>query len=134
MVNDGWRRHLGFADLPDPSPRAAGETLAAVASEHDLTLYAHYATDTAGHRGGMPGAVEALVRVDEFLDGVLRALPEDHLLVVASDHGNIEDVQSGHTLNPSMGVLVGPDALRRAEALSSILDLTPAILDWMDHR
>lgn len=132
MVNDGWRRHLGFRDLPDVSPRGAGETLGRVAAAHRLTLYAHYATDTAGHRGGMEGGREALERVDGFLGGLLDTLPEDRLLVVASDHGNIEDVRAGHTRNPALGLVVGPDAAARGRELTSIRDVTPRILAWLD--
>lgn len=132
MVNDGWRRHLGFDDLPEVTPRGAGETLGRLAGEHRLTLYAHYATDTAGHRGGMAGAREALERVDAFLAGVLDTLPPDHLLVVASDHGNVEDVRVGHTRNPALGVVAGPGASTRATGLSSLLDVTPRILEWLE--
>ncbi len=131
MVNDGWRRHLGVRDLPEVTVESAGETLGRLASGHRLTLYAHYATDTAGHRGGMRGAVEALERVDGFLAGVLRTLPEDHLLLAVSDHGNIEDVGAGHTRNPAMGILVGPEAEARSRPLQSLLDVTPCVLEWL---
>lgn len=131
IVNDGWRRHLGFADLPEPDPREAGATLGRIAAAHRMTLYAHYATDTAGHRGGMDGGRASLERVDTFLGGVLETLPEDYLLLLASDHGNVEDVRTGHTRNPSLGILVGPDAPERARELGSILDVTPRLLDWL---
>lgn len=131
MVNDGWQRHLGFVDLPEVTVEGAGETLGGLAGEHRLTLYAHYATDTAGHRGGMQGAVTALERVDGFLGGVLRTLPDDHLLVVASDHGNIEDVRGGHTRNPALCLLVGPGAVPRSRDLRDLTDVSPRILQWL---
>lgn len=110
IVNEGWRRHLGFGDLPRITPTDAGRNLARIAREGDLTLYAHYLTDTAGHRGGMTGAVAALERVDAFLGGILGGLDGDTLLVVASDHGNVEDVRGGHTRNPALGLLTGVGA------------------------
>ncbi|HSG46702.1 MAG TPA: alkaline phosphatase family protein [Longimicrobiales bacterium] len=131
MVNDGWRRHLGFAGLPTVGPREAGATLGRLARGHRLTLYAHYSTDTAGHRGGMAGAREALERVDLFLGGVLETLPQGHLLVVASDHGNVEDVRTGHTRNPALGLVVGPEAEARSRELSSLVDVTPRVLAWL---
>lgn len=131
MVNDGWRRHLGFTHLPHVGCRDAGAILGRLAGAHRLTLYAHYSTDTAGHRGGMSGAREALERVDLFLGGVLHTLPRDHLLVVASDHGNVEDVRTGHTRNPALGLVVGPDAPTRGQELASIQDVTPCILAWL---
>ena len=106
IVNDGWKRHLGHDWLPDVGPSEAGANLARISGAHDLTLYAHYTTDTVGHRGRMAEAVEALERVDAFLGGVVAHLSPDTLLVIASDHGNIEDVRGGHTLNPALGVVV----------------------------
>lgn len=107
IVNDGWIRHLGPRDLPRPTPAEAGRTLARIAAPSGLTLYAHYATDTAGHRGDLASGVAAMERVDAFLGGVLDALPAGHRLVVVSDHGNIEDVDAGHTRNPALGMVVG---------------------------
>ena len=107
IVNDGWRRHLGFDHLPDVAPEEAGANLGRIASRHDLTLFAHYTTDTAGHRGTMADAVGALERVDAFLGGAVASMPAATMLFVASDHGNVEDVRSGHTLNPALGIVAG---------------------------
>jgi len=128
IVNDGWRRHLGHDWLPRVSEEDAGRNLAAIASRADLTLYAHYSTDTAGHRGGMDGCIAALERVDRFLAGLLSALADDTTLLVASDHGNIEDVTAQHTRNPVLGVSVGPAAHRLADTLLSITDVVPVAL------
>jgi len=133
IVNDGWIEHLGHRDLDRPTPAKAGERLADIAAAHDLTLFAHYQTDLAGHRGGVAGAVTSLETVDAFLGGLLRRLPPDLLLIVASDHGNIEDLSAGHTRNPALGLLVGPEAVRRAKPLRSITDVTPGLLSWLDE-
>ena len=131
IVNDGWRRWLGAGVVPDISPEGAGETLAAIANAHELTLFAHYSTDTAGHRGGMPGGVAALERVDAFLGGLMSALASDRTLLIASDHGNIEDVTGGHTRNPVLGVLSGPAAPWLSSRIVSLVDVTPAVLEWL---
>ena len=132
IVNDGWREHLGHDWLPEITSHEAGANLARIASAHDLTLYAHYNTDTAGHRGLMPGAIQALERVDEFLGGLLSTLPQDALLLIASDHGNIEDVRVGHTRNPALGVIAqshAPDESQPVTDLPGDLrDVTPYIL------
>ena len=120
IVNEGWRRHLGFDDLPEVGPTQAGRNLATLAHTARLTFFAHYLTDVAGHRGGMTGAIAALERVDAFLGGVLEELPADTLLLIVSDHGNIEDVRGGHTLNPALGVALGPGS----EALEGEVPLT----------
>jgi 2,3-bisphosphoglycerate-independent phosphoglycerate mutase len=125
IVNEGWRRHLGFTGLPAVTPAQAGRNLARIAADADLTLFAHYLTDHAGHRGGMAGAIEALERVDAFLGGVLDRLSEDTLLLVASDHGNVEDVRAQHTLNPALGLAVGPGA-GAAAGMRAITEVAPA--------
>jgi hypothetical protein len=127
IVNDGWRRHLGHATLPDVTARAAGANLARISREADLTVFAHYATDTAGHAQDMDRALEALVRVDQFFAGVVSELSSDTLLLVASDHGNLEDVRGGHTRNPALGLAAGP-GMEDAAALGDLREVTPFIL------
>lgn len=131
IVNTAWRTHLGYTDLPEISPETAGRNLARIAADADLTVFAHYSTDLAGHRGGMTGAVRALQLVDRFLAGVLDALPEHTLLVTASDHGNIEDVTAGHTHNPALGLVVGDGAPTLAHRLDAITDVAGALLAWL---
>jgi bisphosphoglycerate-independent phosphoglycerate mutase (AlkP superfamily) len=128
ILNDGWRRHLGHDWIPEVSEENAGRNLAALVAGHDLTLYAHYATDTAGHRGGMDGAVASLERVDRFLSGLVAALPPDATVLITSDHGNLEDVTAEHTRNPALGVAAGPEGRRLAESLTSIQDVAAATL------
>ena len=132
ILNTGWQRHLGHHDLPDVTAEEAGRVLGRVAADHALTLYAHYATDTAGHSGDMEGCVSALERVDRFLGGLLETLPPGHTLLVCSDHGNLEDLDTrGHTLNPALGIVAGPSAPERARELGSLQDLTPAVAGWL---
>lgn len=128
ITNDGWRTTLGRTTVPAIDAATAGRNLAAIAAANDLTLFAHYATDYAGHRRDMAGAVHALERVDAFLDGIVAALPEDLLLFVVSDHGNIEDVRRGHTRNPAIGIVVGSGHSIISGRLHSLTDVVPAVL------
>jgi hypothetical protein len=126
ITNDRWRERT--AEVPAVTAEQAGRTLAAIAAGADLTLFAHYDTDHAGHRGGMAGAVAALERVDAFLGALAAALPGDTLLVVSSDHGNVEDVREGHTLNPVPVLVLGPGRAAAAERVRTLADVAPAIL------
>ncbi|HET9948070.1 MAG TPA: alkaline phosphatase family protein [Longimicrobiales bacterium] len=128
ITNDGWRERLGHARVPRVTPEEAGANLARIARTADLTLYAHYATDAAGHRRDMAAAVEALVRVDRLLAGLLAELSADTLLLVASDHGNLEDVRGGHTTNPALGIAAGPGA-GDAARLADIRDVAWFLLE-----
>lgn len=130
IVNDGWREHLGHTELPVISAEQAGANLARIAGDHDLTLFAHYSTDHAGHRGGRVGAIRALERLDAFLGGIVDHLPDEILVILASDHGNIEDLTRGHTLNPALGLVIGSGH----EAWSDLAELTsvaPRISDYL---
>ena len=59
------------------------------------------------------------------------------LVLVTSDHGNIEDLSvRGHTLNPVPTLLIGPRRHSIAQRItmqsnSSLTDLTPAILSTL---
>ena len=127
IVNEAWRERLGRTSLPHVSAAGAGGNLARIAAAHDLTVFAHYSTDTAGHLGSMEHAVAALELVDEFFGGLLAASPADLMILVVSDHGNIEDVRCGHTRHPALGLVVGDGHRRIAERLHAITDIAPAI-------
>lgn len=133
LTNEGWRCHLGHAGLPRVTEQEAGRNLARVAAGAELTLFAHYATDAAGHARDMRAAVAALERLDAFFRGLFAELAADTLLVVASDHGNLEDVRAGHTLNPALGAARGPGAERAAE-LADIREVTPLVLELLGVR
>src|SRR5690606_41734989 len=61
--------------------------------------------------------------------GLLDALPANAVVVIASDHGNIEDVRMQHTRNPARGMVIGPTA--RGAALRTITDVAPYIRDLL---
>ena len=128
IVNSAWRTRLGYENIPEITPEEAGRKLGRLSGQADLTFFAHYGTDYAGHRGRMPGSVRALERVDAFLGGILASSPEDTLLVLTSDHGNIEDVRGGHTLNPAFTLLRGPGASKLREGMTSITDIPGLVL------
>jgi hypothetical protein len=131
ILNTAWRTRLGLTHLPEITPEEAGRNLARITAQEDFTLFAHYSTDTAGHRRNMDAAVDALQRVDRFLGGLLGDLPGGTLLVLASDHGNVEDITGGHTLNPTFNLLSGPGAVDLATRIRRITDLAPALLESM---
>lgn len=127
ITNERWRERLGD-DVPDIAPAAAARALARIANGARMTLFAHYDTDYTGHRGSLAGAVAALERVDAFLGALADALLDDVLLVVCSDHGNLEDVRAEHTTNPVPLLAVGPGREAFADA-RSILDVVPRMLE-----
>lgn len=131
IVNTTWRERLGFSFLPEVTPAQAGENLARISRSAQLTLFAHYSTDLAGHTGRMADAVQVLERLDAFLGSLSDSVSSSTLLVIASDHGNIEDVGGGHTLNPTLTMLVGNGSTSLREGLTRITDLCDLILTYL---
>jgi 2,3-bisphosphoglycerate-independent phosphoglycerate mutase len=131
ITNETWRQRLGRLDLPAITPEQAGQNLARIVAANGLTLFAHYNLDYLGHRGAFPDAVNGIERVDAFLGAVCEAVPSDTLVLVASDHGNIEDVRVGHTQNPALALVAGPGHREVAGGLQSLLDVVPAIMHYL---
>lgn len=126
ITTEGWRRYVD-PDAPVVRPEPAGERLARMSLEHDLTFFAHFETDYIGHRGTLEDATEVLERIDAFLGGVAARLPADCLLVITSDHGNIEDVTAGHTRNPVPLIAVGPGSAEFVDRVERLDHVAPVI-------
>ncbi|MEM1054855.1 MAG: peptidase [Bacteroidota bacterium] len=127
LTGERWQHHLDPDHVPT-SPAEAGRRLATLAREHRLTLFEYPYTDTAGHgRDGLTPE-DVLPLVDEALGAILDARSTDNLLIVSSDHGNIErPTTKSHTRNPVPLVALGPGAEAFAEA-ASLLDVAPALV------
>jgi hypothetical protein len=127
IERDLYRRAVGDF-VPAVAAAEAGRQLAKMTPPHDLVLYETFLTDLAGH-GRVPVSVlDAIERVDAFVEGVLAALPAQVTMVLCSDHGNVEEpAHTRHTRNPVPLVAVGPLAGFFA-GIEAIDQLTPAVL------
>ena len=76
----------------------------------------------------VPDAMAAIERVDAFLGGLLAGAPSDLLLLVVSDHGNLEDPARQHTRNAALGLAAGPGHGELAARLGDLTAVTPAVL------
>lgn len=98
-----WRmREYGF-DLPYRPPEEAGAILAREAMRADFSLFEYFETDRAAHARDREGAERCLSDLSVALETVLTEADLGELLVlVASDHGNLEDTRvKTHTTNPA---------------------------------
>ena len=126
----GWAETLGFPDAPVRSPEAAGTLLAELAARFDFSLFEYWSTDYAGHRQDMAWAVQQLEDLDRVLGGLLAASGDDLLLLLTSDHGNMEDLSTRrHTTAPVPALIVGPLELREpfSRHLTDLTGIAPAI-------
>jgi 2,3-bisphosphoglycerate-independent phosphoglycerate mutase len=124
-------REWGHA-VPLVAPEDAGRHLARLARDHAFTLFEFFQTDLAGH-GRIEDRVGVVERLDRFLGTVLDDTdPREALVLVTSDHGNLEDERTdGHTHNPVPAILVGAARDPVAERLRDLTDLAPACLDLL---
>jgi hypothetical protein len=97
LTREWIRRERGY-DGPLITPEEAAEHLIGIANDHDFTLFEFFETDRAGHSGDRQKVFQTLEKLDRFVSGVWKF---DGLLIVTSDHGNIEDLSvRTHTMNP----------------------------------
>lgn len=128
-------RERGY-DLPEIKPKEAGWRLARLAAAHDFTMFEHFQTDQAGHRRDMDRGVVLLERIDRLLDAVLEAAdPDEMLVVMTSDHGNLEDLTTRkHTKNSVPTMLWGAGREAVANEIHTLADIAPALLRHLHKR
>lgn len=129
-----WRE-IGHPDAPVHTPAEAGRNLARITMRNAFTLYEYFQTDLVGHERDHDAARRVLTEVDALLRGTIAHVDAARtLVVVTSDHGNLEDLSTKtHTRNP-VPVIVFGDArhafarsIARISPAASISHLTPAI-------
>jgi len=115
------------ADLPLRSPAEAGAVVARGSRDHDFVLFEHFLCDRAGHDADAKMAWQVLKDLEQFLNALLGSLDLTRtVLVLASDHGNIEDLQvPAHTRNPAAVAIFGPEAADRAAHVSDLTHVAP---------
>ncbi len=135
FTGQGWRTRLGIADAPVIEPRQAGQQLARLGREFDLSFFEYWPSDLVGHSQDMAEACTLLETFDAVFGGLVDAWDfENDLLLITSDHGNLEDLSTRrHTLNPVPALLVGAPDRRHtfATGLTDLAGITPAILKLM---
>jgi 2,3-bisphosphoglycerate-independent phosphoglycerate mutase len=124
-----WKK-LGHPEIIPITPAEAGRHLAHIAAKHHFTLFEYWLTDHAGHSRNIATAVEVLERFDEFLSGFLELFdPVNTLLVIVSDHGNIEDLSTkSHTRNRVPCILAGKHRHKLVNRIKNLTHITPAIM------
>ena len=119
-----------YPDVAIIPPQRAAEHLFAIAQKNDFTLYEFFQTDVSGHSLDYARACAVLRMYDRFLATLARFTEAAGMtLVITSDHGNVECMaERGHTRNPVPFIAFGPREERIRAAVSSLKDVTPAIL------
>jgi 2,3-bisphosphoglycerate-independent phosphoglycerate mutase len=129
-TGEGWRDYLGYADIPVYSRAEAGALLARLAMQRDFSFFSHWFTDEVGHRGPFERGVAVLELFDGVMAGLLNAWDDDAgLIVITSDHGNMEDLSTRHhTENDVPTVVIGGARHVFADGLHDLTGIAPGVL------
>jgi len=135
FTGQGWREFMKLSDSPLFEPEEAGNKLAALAKQYDFSFFEYWASDYAGHKQDMDSAVRQLERFDAVLKGLLAVWQnEDGLILLTSDHGNMEDLSTRKHTAANVPLLLFGDKKERREFQKDIHDLTgiaPAINSYL---
>jgi hypothetical protein len=132
FTGEGWHTFLGFPDAPLMNPHQAGRKLATLAMGFDFSLFEYWASDYAGHKQQMDNAVGLMETFDGVLGGIKDegGMMNDLLVVVTSDHGNMEDLSTRKHTDAMVPALVIGEKNAREEFtrdMKAITDIAPAI-------
>lgn len=126
----GWRTMLGFIDAPVMEPQEAGRKLGTLAKEYDFSLFEYWASDYAGHKQQMDEAIHLMETFDNVLGGLVEEWDDQGLILVTSDHGNMEDLSTRkHTAAKVPALVIGDKAAREefTRDMLNLTDIAPAI-------
>lgn len=126
-TGQSWHTYLKLADTPLYTPREAGRRLVEMSRDYAFAMHSHWMTDHVGHRGPVERGVELLELFDGVMAGILDAWDdEEGLVIVTSDHGNLEDVSSrSHTENDVPTLIIGSAKAAFADGLRDLSHLVP---------
>jgi hypothetical protein len=136
FTGQGWRTELGYPDVPLYTPQEAGAQFWRLAQPVRFAFFEHWLTDFLGHYRDLGGAIENFERIDGFLAGLLDVMDwQQTLLIVASDHGNVEDCSTRkHTENKALTILVGSRAAAYAQRVHRLDNFADIVVDFLDEK
>ena len=130
FTGEGWRSMLGFSEAPMMDAHHAGRKLGMLAKEYDFSLFEYWASDYAGHKQEMDNAINLMETFDVVLAGLVENWDDEGLILVTSDHGNMEDLSTRRHTDANVPALVIGNQSARNEFTRDMKDLTdiaPAI-------
>lgn len=127
IIQNAWREQLNIP-IPEITAAQAGRRLLKVAADTDFLLYEYYLTDKAGHSQSAEKARRVLKPLDEFLMEIISNKKEEDLLIITSDHGNLEDLSTkSHTRN-AVPLFVLGDGAQHFNNINSLEDVKAAVI------
>ena len=135
FTGKGWREFMKLNDSPVFEPVDAGKALANLTAKYDFSFFEYWASDYAGHKQDMASAVEQLENFDGVMKGLLENWDNDDLILLTSDHGNMEDLSTRKHTAANVPLLLFGNKSIRSDFQNGITDLTgiaPAIARFLN--
>jgi len=136
FTGEGWRTMLGYPDAPVYAPHAAGQKMVDLALQYDFSLFEYWASDYAGHEQNMEQAIKLIETFDGVLGGIIETQKakcnagDDLLVLITSDHGNMEDLSTRrHTTVNVPGLVIGAQRNSFTAGLKDLIGIAGKIED-----
>jgi 2,3-bisphosphoglycerate-independent phosphoglycerate mutase len=144
ITGEGWRSHLGYPETPILDYQQAGLRLDELSNQTDLAVFEYWLTDVAGHHQDAETAQILLETLDAVIGSLVRGWNSERgLILLTSDHGNLEDLSTRHhTRNDVPLLLIGSQKLRddfldgldgNCRCKPDLTSITPAILRFFEN-
>ena len=128
-------RNRGYMG-PQIDPSNAADHLFELSNDYPFVLFEYFQTDRTGHGKDPDQVVDVLRICDIFLKRLLKRLKGSKtLLVVTSDHGNLEDLSvRTHTLNPVPLIACGPGEEHFRQGITSLEGIMARVVETLEKR
>ncbi len=133
ITGAGWPHDASTPSVV--SEEEAASRLAEIARNHRVSVFEYFLTDKVGHGRHSKSPDAILSSLDRFFQGLMTSLdPDETCLVICSDHGNLEDIDTKtHTRNPVPLIAWGRGA-HRFSRVHDLTGVTPAILSVVSGK
>ncbi|MBI3395078.1 MAG: metalloenzyme [Spirochaetia bacterium] len=120
-------------EFPLMDPFERGRDIVKMSREYDLAIYEYFLTDKVGHAQDFMQAETLISHLERFFEGIAAELnQETELLIITSDHGNMEDLsRKTHTSNPVITYALGKGSEQINERVRALYDIPPVIYDLL---
>ena len=129
ITNRRWNTKMNY-NIEEVSPELAAQRLLDITSQNSFTLFEYFFTDHLGHGRNKSEFDIFLDDLDRFLFSILSNLPDDNILIICSDHGNLENIEvKGHTNNPTLTITAGYGAEILKNKIKKLNEIKEAVLN-----
>lgn len=132
-ITNWFLRSYHKKDIPLVSPKESGRKCMKLAREYQCSVYEYFFSDKIGHKQSFGAAKRIISHLDGFLEGIWEEIdPEKELVIIASDHGNLEDLSTKkHTNNLVPTIVYGCGAEYLKEKVHYLYDIPRGILQLL---